>query len=107
MQKWKERWNEMRPYEKGFMLAACIFFGLCLIEILCETLILIGMQGGVLEIPFDIHFIGSGLAALAASCYAVACWRNKRSSAVWGIILAIWWGLDTVWEVIELLISRT
>lgn len=102
MKKGKERWNEMRPYEKGFKMVFWIFFGLCLIEIFVETLILIGVQGGVFSIPFDIHFIGSGLAALAASCYAVACWRNKRSSAVWGIILAIWWGLDTIWEIVEL-----
>jgi hypothetical protein len=107
MQKWKERWNEMLPYEKVFKLAFWIFFGLCLIEALIETLILIGVQGGVLSIPCDIRFVRSGLAALAASCYAVVCWRKKRSSAICGIILAIWWGLDTVWEVIELLISRT
>ena len=102
MQKWKERWNEMRPYEKGFLVATCVFLGLALAVGFIEVMILIGVEGRVLEMPAEIRSIRNGLMALMMGCLTVTCWRRERSTAILYLVFAIWWGLDTIWEIMEL-----
>ena len=102
MKKWKERgkerWNEMLPYERKFAVASWVLLPLSLIACLVEILSYIG----VLVIPFDIAFVTEGLVALIAGCGAVISWRKERSSAICLIVIAIWRGLDAIWEIVKL-----
>jgi hypothetical protein len=98
MKKWKERWNEMLPYEKKFEVASYVFAGLALAVMLFQIFLII-VKGGYLV---DIKFLGTGLASLALGSIAVVSWRKERGTAIWLMIMGIWWGLDAIWEIVRL-----
>lgn len=102
MKKWKERekerWNEMLPYERKFAVASYVFVGLALVVMLFQIFLII-VRGGYLV---DIKFLGMGLMSLFLGCSAVVSWRKQRGFAILDLILAIWWGFDTIWEIVKL-----
>ena len=100
MKKWKERWNEMLPYEKKFEVGGYVFIGLSLAVMLLQTWLLaikgVGLPG--------IHILKLGLMAMLFGCLAVVSWRKQRGTAILNLILAIWWGFDAIWEIVKLFI---
>jgi uncharacterized membrane protein YjjB (DUF3815 family) len=100
MKKWKERWNEMLPYEKKFEVATyvlvCHWLVFFVLDILAEF--------GVLAISFDAYEIARLFAALAMGCQAVVYWRRKRGTAIFFLILGILWGRNAIWEIVKLFI---
>ena len=98
MKKWKERWNEMLPYEKKFEVASYIFLGLALGVMLFQIFLLI-VKGGYLV---DIKFLDTGLMSLIFGCSAVVSWRKQRGTAIFLMIMGIWNGLDAIWEIVRL-----
>ena len=100
MKKWKERWNEMLPYEKKFEVASWV--------ILCPAVAFLVLDildaFGVLTLAFDAFVVSLVPLALAFGCQAVVCWRKYRSTAIWSMIMGIWWGLDVIWEIAKLFI---
>lgn len=100
MKKWKERWNEMLPYEKKFEVASyvliCPFAVFFVLDILAAF--------GVLTIAFDAFVISTVFGALTLGCQTVVCWRKERNTAILAMIMGIWWGLDVIWEIAKLFI---
>lgn len=100
MKKWKERWNEMLPYEKKFEIATWI--------ILCPAVVFFVLDildaFGILTLAFDAFVISLVPLVLALGCQTVVCWRKYRSTASWFMIVGIWWGLDAILEIVKLFI---
>ena len=100
MKKWKQRWNELLPYEKKFEVACYILLFVAVIVFVFEVL----DKTNVLPVAFDFYILTTGLLLLGLVCSAVACWRTERSSAKASIGLAIWCVITLVWEIVKLFI---
>ena len=100
MKKWKQRWNELLPYEKKFEVACYILLFVAVIVFVFEVL----DKTNVLPVAFDFYILTTGLLLLGLVCSAVACWRTERSSAKASIGLAIWCAITLIWEIVKLFI---
>ena len=98
MKKWKERWNEMLPYEKKLEVASYVLFCPFVVFFVFDVL----AAFGILTIAFDAFLISKVFGALALGCQTVVCWRKERGTAIWIMIMGIWWGLDAIWEIVRL-----
>ena len=98
MKKWKERWNNLLPYEKKFDIA-------CLV-LLCIALIFLIFWGldkvGVLTPPFDLFPLVEGACALGFACGAVTMWRKERSHAIFYIAMAAVNAIKATYEIAQL-----
>ena len=108
MKKWKERekehWNEMLPHEKVFYVVSMVVLTLMLIVFVFTVLFGISIDAGVLTINRASCEIIRGLTALYLLCQAMTLWRRQRGIAIPFMFLGIWWGIDTIWEIVKLFI---
>ena len=100
MKKWKQHWNEMLPYEKGFEVASWVIGCLTLISLVLEIMVAIR----ALMLNFDVAVITSILFVLCLACAAVVCWRKERHFAHFLIFLAILYGFGAIRDIVGLFI---
>ena len=100
MKQWKQRWNEMLPYEKGFEVASWVIGCLTLISMVLEIMAAIR----ALTLPFAVAVITSILFVLCMACAAVVYWRKERHFAHFLIFLAILFGFSAIRDIVGLFI---
>ena len=98
MKKWKQHWNEMLPYEKGFEVASWVIGCLTLISLVLEIMAAIR----ALTLNFDVAVITSILFVLCLACAAVVYWRKERHLACFCIFLAILYGFGAIRDIVGL-----
>ena len=100
MQKQKERWKKLLPYEKKFEVASYILLLISVISFIFEIL----DKTKVLPVAFDFYILTIGLLLFALACNAVASWRTERTSAKGSVGLAIWCAITIIWEIVKIFI---
>ena len=96
--KQKEHWDELLPHEKRFEVAMWVFLGAGVVFLVLDVLRVIG----VLAIGFNPFPIARAMIVAANVCQAVVCWRTNRNLAHTSIIVAVGFGLGTIWDIVKL-----
>ena len=77
MSRWKERWNDLLPYEKVFHAISSV--------LLCGYLIV----GIFVFLDYEVFWVGWWLFTLGYICTSVTNWRERRGFAYWNIAIAV------------------